>query len=111
MGASGASNLAANNPELLKAVKERRARIAEFNRVAPADIPPDALTASGSGLDPQISPDYADLQVERVAAARGLKADQVRRLVEQNTQGRTLGFLGDPRVNVLKLNVALQKLG
>lgn len=78
---------------------------------APADpqVPADAVTASGSGLDPDISVDYADLQVARVAKARHLSVDQVRTLVQANTVGRTLGFIGEPRVNVLQLNVALDK--
>ncbi len=72
-------------------------------------VPADAVTASGSGLDPDISPAYADLQIARVAKARGVSADDVRQLVAENTNGRTLGFLGEPRVNVLELNVALDE--
>ena len=107
---SGGSNLAADSPDLLAQVNERRAAIAKADGVDPADVPPDALTASGSGLDPDISPAYAQLQVNRIATARGLPADQVRELVESHTQARALGFIGEERVNVLDLNVALQQL-
>lgn len=108
--ASGASNLGPENADLLAAVEQRRAEVAEREGVDPALVPPDAVTASGSGLDPHISPAYADLQVARVARARGLDEDTVRRLVADTTTGRELGILGEPRVNVLELNVALTML-
>jgi len=107
---SGGSNLAADSPDLLALVNERRAQIAADNGVDPAQVPPDAVTASGSGLDPDISPAYALLQVDRVADARGLAPDQVRDLVNSHIQGRALGFIGEERVNVLELNLALQQL-
>jgi len=109
--ASGGSNLSADSPELLRLVAERRAAIAAENGVAPSAVPPDALTASASGLDPDISPAYAQLQVDRVAAARRLPAGQVRGLVDAHTKGRILGFIGEERVNVVELNLALQRLG
>jgi K+-transporting ATPase ATPase C chain len=108
--ASGASNLGPDNSTLLAAVKARRAQVAKDNGIPAADVPPDALTASGSGLEPFISPAYAALQVNRVAKANGLSAAQVRALVAAHTQGRTLGFIGEPRVNVVTLNIALAKL-
>jgi K+-transporting ATPase ATPase C chain len=74
-------------------------------------VPADAVTASGSGLDPDISPAYADLQVNRVAAARGVSPEQVQRIVEENATGRALGFMGEPAVNVLAVNLALDQLG
>ncbi|GAB3598230.1 K(+)-transporting ATPase subunit C [Angustibacter peucedani] len=105
--ASGASNLGPENPDLVALVRQRRAAVAAFEGVAPSAVPPDAVTASGSGLDPQISPAYAALQVPRVARERGLSEAVVRRLVAQHTTGRALGFLGDPAVDVLELNLAL----
>ena len=109
--ASSASNLGPENPELLAAIEERRAASVALDGTAPADVAPDALLASASGLDPDISPEYAEQQVARVARERGLTEDQVRELVDQFTSGRTLGFLGEPHVNVLKLNLALDKAG
>ncbi len=104
---SGGSNLGATAEDLGTAVAERRAAIAAREGVDPAVIPPDALTASGSGLDPQISPAYADLQVPRVARVTGLGEDRVRALVADATDGRSLGVLGEPRVNVPALDAAL----
>lgn len=108
--ATSASNLAPTSPELRELVEERRAAVADFNGVDPEDVPPDALQASGSGIDPDISPAYADLQVQRVADERGLTVDQVQRLVDEHTSGRAFGFLGEPTVNVLELNLALDQL-
>jgi potassium-transporting ATPase KdpC subunit len=107
---SAASNLGPNNPMLRQAVQQRRASIAKFNGVSPSQVPPDAVTSSASGLDPDISPQYADIQVNRVAIARHWPAATVRALVGKYTQGRTLGFLGEPRVDVLNLNIALDQL-
>ncbi|MGI5248139.1 potassium-transporting ATPase subunit KdpC [Actinacidiphila glaucinigra] len=107
---TGASNLGPNDEGLVTTIKERRAAVAEFDGVAPEDVPVDAVTASGSGLDPHISPEYAREQVERVAQARGLDAAAVRKLVEDHVQGRVLGFLGAERVNVVELNRALTEL-
>ncbi|MEJ2861386.1 potassium-transporting ATPase subunit C [Actinomycetospora flava] len=104
---SGGSNLGADAEDLRTAVEERRAAIAARDGVDPASIPADALTASGSGLDPDISPAYAAQQATRVAQVTGLPADRVRALVADATDGRTLGFLGEPRVNVPELNAAL----
>jgi potassium-transporting ATPase KdpC subunit len=106
-GASSGSNLGPNNPDLVKAIGERRAAILEDD--GPGAVPADALTASGSGLDPHISEAYALRQVDRVAKARGLDAATVRALVEQHVQAPDLGFLGEPTVNVLQLNLALSR--
>ncbi|MBD0738216.1 potassium-transporting ATPase subunit KdpC [Streptomyces sp. CBMA29] len=105
--ASGASNLGPNNPDLVKTIEQRRKDVAAFDGVDPASVPVDAVTASGSGLDPDISPAYAYEQVNRVAKARGLSADAVRELVAGHVSGRELGFLGQKHVNVLDLNRAL----
>ncbi len=108
-GASSGSNYGPHNADLLAAIADRRAAIEALDGTS--DIPADALTASGSGLDPHISPEYARLQVPRVAQARGLDEAVVSRLVESFVQGRDLGYLGEPTVNVLELNIALAKLG
>jgi len=107
---SGASNLGPNNTDLVKAIKERKAAVAAFDGVSVNDVPADAVTASGSGLDPDISKAYAAEQVNRVAKARGLSTAAVRRLVAGNTHSRPLGFLGEPYVNVVELNLALSQL-
>lgn len=110
-GASSGSNYGPENDDLVAAIQERQASIAELDGVDADQIPADAVTASASGLDPHISPEYALLQVPRVAAARGIPEQQVRDLVESVIQGRDLGYLGDPTVNVLQLNIALARLG
>ncbi|KJY41754.1 potassium-transporting ATPase subunit C [Streptomyces sp. NRRL B-1568] len=107
---SGASNLAADSKVLLTSVQQRRADVAAFNGVSPAAVPVDALTASASGVDPDISPEYARLQADRVAKANHLDTEKVRKLVEDHVDGRVLGFMGEERVNVLKLNIALREL-
>lgn len=106
---SGGSNLGPENPDLVASIGERRAAIAARDGVAEADVPADAVTASGSGLDPHISVAYALLQMPRVAAERGLDEQKVRDLVESRIQGRDLGFLGEERINVAELNLALDE--
>ena len=101
---SSASSLGPSNEDLLAAVQERRAAYQDENRAA---APIDALTASASGLDPHISPENARTQARRVAAVRGLDLEAVLGLVHDHTDGRSLGFLGEPGVNVLELNLAL----
>ncbi|MFD9054602.1 potassium-transporting ATPase subunit C [Streptomyces albidoflavus] len=112
---SGATNRSGDHPELLAWVKAAKAAVVRENstatyRARPADVPPDAVTSSGSGLDPHISPAYAALQVHRVAERNGLRVREVEGLVARHTEGRTLGFLGEPRVHVLGLNTALRDL-
>ena len=104
---SAASNYGPTNPALVTLIKQRQQQIAQFDHVSIAQIPADAVTASGSGLDPDISPQNAAIQVNRVAAARHVSPAAIMALVRQYTQGRNLGFLGEPRVNVLNLNIAL----
>ena len=101
------SNLAVSNPALLERARATSAQIAAREAVQPDQIPSDLIAASGSGIDPHISPAAAALQVSRVAKARGLSTDQVQELVNQFTQPPTLGLLGQARVNVLELNLAL----
>jgi len=109
--ASGASNLGPTSSALESAVATRVAAVVKENPGSrPGDIPVDLVTASASGLDPDISPDAAYLQVGRVAGARGLPASAVRGLVAAHVTGRQLGLLGEPRVNVLELNLALDAL-
>ena len=106
---SSASNYGPNNPAFIALLKLRRKQISAFDHVPASKIPADALTASGSGLDPDISPQNAAIQVDRVAKARGITPTQVEALVRQYTSGRVIGFLGEPAVNVLLLNIALDE--
>jgi K+-transporting ATPase ATPase C chain len=107
--ASGGSNLGPNSPQLVAEVTARREQVAAFNGVALDEVPADAVTASGSGLDPGISPAYAALQVHRVAVERGVSEAEVSALVGKATHGRDLGFIGAPYVNVLALDLALDR--
>src|ERR1700719_3495413 len=107
--ASSGSNQGPRNPALADAVKDRIKALRDADPGNTAAVPVDLVTASGSGLDPHISVAAAEYQLSRVAKARGLAVEQVRGLVAENTEGRTLGVLGEPRVNVLKLNIALDR--
>ncbi|WP_262963991.1 potassium-transporting ATPase subunit KdpC [Methylobacter psychrophilus] len=109
-GASSGSNLGPTNPALVDAVKARiqALKIADPDNKAP--VPVDLITASGSGLDPQISPAAATYQINRVAKTRNIRPEILRALVDANTESRQWGFLGEPRVNVLKLNLAMDQL-
>lgn len=108
--ASGGSNLALDNSTLVEAIRGRQHEISTSDDVPVDRIPPDAVTASGSGLDPDISPEYATEQVARVASSRRLDPTVVAALVSEHTVGRTLGFIGEPHVNVLELNLALEQM-
>ena len=108
--ASSGSNWGPENADLIQAITDRQAAISKLDDVPVDEIPADAVTASASGLDPQISPAYARLQVERVAAARDLPEADVRALVDAAEQAPDLGYLGEPTVNVLNLNIALARL-
>ncbi|MDQ0757530.1 potassium-transporting ATPase subunit C [Streptomyces canus] len=112
---SGATNRSGDNADLIKWVKDAKAAVIKDNstsdyKVKPSDVPADAVTSSGSGLDPDISPAYADLQVHRIAEKNGLSVAQVHKLVDEHTDGRILDFMGEPTVNVLELNIALKEL-
>ncbi len=108
--ASGGSNLGPTNEELVNKVTERIEKLQQADPNNDRLVPVDLVTASGSGLDPHISPAAAEYQVERVARERKLDADQVRKLIAEHTEERTFGLLGEPRVNVLELNRGLDKL-
>jgi K+-transporting ATPase ATPase C chain len=112
---SGATNRSADNKDLIDWVTAAKKAVIEDNSVngytvKPSEVPADAVTSSGSGLDPDISPQYADIQVHRIAEKNGLSVAQVQKLVDDHTESRTLGFIGEPRVNVLELNIALKEL-
>ena len=109
-GSSSGSNLGPNNPDLMKTVQSRVQALREADPQNKEKIPVDLVTSSGSGLDPHISPAAAQYQVGRVARARGLDEGKVRTLVVAHTEGRQFGILGEPRVNVLRLNLALDEL-
>ncbi|WP_405872758.1 potassium-transporting ATPase subunit C [Streptomyces zaomyceticus] len=112
---SGATNRSGDNAELIRWVKGAKAAVIKDNSTAsyevkPSEVPADAVTSSGSGLDPHISPEYAKLQVHRIAERNRLDVAAVDRLVADHTDARVLGFIGEPRVNVLRLNMALKEL-
>ena len=107
-GASSGSNLGPTNPALINAVKARLQALTDADPNNKAPVPVDLITASASGLDPHISPAAADYQINRVAKARNMKPEMLHALIDANTESRQWGFLGEPRVNVLALNLALE---
>jgi K+-transporting ATPase ATPase C chain len=108
--ATGSSRRSAGNPRLVKMVEVAEKQVAAFNGVPQSEVTKDAVTGSASAIDPDISPAYADIQVKRVTEANGLTVAQIRKLVKDHTADRTAGFLGEPTVNVLELNIALRAL-
>ena len=106
-GSSSGSNQGPTNPALKEAVEGRVKALRDAGGDPSKPVPVDLVTASGSGLDPHISPAAADYQVGRIAKQRGISEEKIKTLIEKNTEGRTFGFLGEPRVNVLRLNLAL----
>jgi len=107
--ASSGSNMGPENPELIEAIRQRQAQVAALEHVSEVDVPADAVTASSSGLDPHISVAYAELQVPRVARERGMSEEDVHRAVEAHTVQPVLGYVGEPAVEVLALNLALDQ--
>ncbi|KAB2588067.1 potassium-transporting ATPase subunit KdpC [Streptomyces arboris] len=107
---TGSNQLGASDPTLTELVGDTKKSVAAFNGVPESEVPKDAVTGSASAIDPHISPEYAEIQIKRVAQANGLTEHQVAKLVEDHTEGRTAGFLGQPHINVLTLNLALKDL-
>lgn len=108
--ATGSSQLGASDAKLTKMVGDAKKQVASFNGVPESEVPKDAVTGSASAIDPHISPEYAEIQIKRVAKANGLSEQQITKLVDDHTEGRTAGFLGEPHINVLRLNLALKDL-
>lgn len=106
---SAGTNAGPNSTELTEEITARRAELARVNGVPADQVPAEALTSSASGLDPDISPEYAEQQVNRIAAARHISPDAVRHAIAQGSHGRALGFLGEPTVNVVEVNAALAR--
>lgn len=108
--ASGGSNLGPLNPDLAKAVQERITKLHEVDPTNTALVPIDLVTTSGSGLDPNVTPNAAKYQAARIAALRGVSVSQVQTVIDKNTEGRQFGLFGEPRVNVLQVNIDLDQL-